>query len=292
MFIAQGRASVSHIIDALGHSLAGSGSALTAHFLDVARYIGGDGWDSGEALVGQAAAVQLAGDLLGHNPDLVVTLPPVSTFSQVPGRPLRSRSWPFGRPDADDSSRAALRGEDAVLLVTAVMADAISEASEDGRVSRPLFAALLPEAFGSFRDEPGIMPWFHSRLAAIPAEGGLRTAAFFQCRWAPGAAACRPTRILTNVHGLTEDMLAGPPALHQVRRPAGGLRPAYLGPLPRACGCSPPHLSAKEVPGSQTSWLLKATAEKLGRLCSDALREAESGPVALVEGSPPPLRFR
>jgi len=264
---------MSPFIDALGRSLADSGCALTVQFLDVASYVGGDGWDSGEALVGRAAAVKLAGSLLGLNPDLVVAVPPVSTFSQVPERPLRTRSWPFGRPDADAASRAALGGEDAVLLVTAAMADAISEASESGGTPRPLFTALLPEAYGSLRDEPGIMPWFHSRLAAIPVGTSFCTAAFFQCRWAPGAAACRPTRVLTNWHGLTEEMHAGAPVLRQVRRLSGGLRPAYLGPLPRACGCSPPHLSAKEAPGSQTSWLYKATAEKLGRLAAAGLRE-------------------
>jgi len=282
---------VSNLVGALGRSLADSGCDLTAQFLDVERYVGGDGWDRGEALVGQAAAVKLAAGLLGLNPDLVVAIPPVTTFSQLPECPLRSRSWPFGRPDVDTLSRAALGGEDAVLLVTAALADAIAEASEGCSFSCPLFAAILPEAYGSLRDEPGIMPWYHCRLAAVPVGTSLRTAAFFQCRWAPGAAACRPTRILTNMHGLSEDMHAGPPVLRQVRRPSGGLRPAYLGPLPRSCGCSPPHLSAKEVPGSQTSWLLEATAVKLGRCFAACLKEAGAGPSALVEGVAPPLRI-
>ena len=101
--------------------------------------------------------------------------------------------------------------------------------------SRTALIFMFPEDFGGHAKSGPSSLWSLQELRSLHGQDDASRGATFLCRIA-GADTKRPLGIFTNLPGLQQSLQTGWPALTR-----HGTSLYYSGPLPKSCGCSPPH---------------------------------------------------
>ena len=134
--------------------------------------------------------------------------------------------------------------------------------------SRTALIFIFPEDFGGHAISGPASLCSLEELRSLHGQDDALRGATFLCRIA-GADTKRPLGILTNLPGLQQYIQIGWPAL---TRHGSSLH--YKGPLPKSCGCSPPHpprigVTAKE---DFRTHLADPFGERFWKWCFSALR--------------------
>ena len=169
--------------------------------------------------------------------DAIIMSPPCSTWSRavwsnkIGPRPVRSRDFPHGFPwlKGELKEKAAI-GSKLVLRCVEVL-----------DIAPPYTVCVWehPEDLGRSRNGVPASVWQLEEVRRAAKKRRMETIAFHQCTY--GADYPKPTRLLSDAHGLLQLGYPGWPVLNKELY--------YLGPLPRACGHERPPLIGTNTNG-------------------------------------------
>eukprot|EP00435_Cladocopium_sp_Y103_P031679 s3830_g8.t1 len=167
---------------------------------------------------------ELAAKIKAHEFDVILMSPPCRTWSRAVWankfgpKPVRSRDYPLGFPWLVGELRE--KAELGTLLVRRCI-----EALEIAPAST-ICLWEHPEDLGRARNGVPASVWQLAELRAVAKRRHMETIVFHQCTY--GADYPKPTRLLSDAHGLLQLGFAGWPVLNKELY--------YMGPLPRHCG--------------------------------------------------------
>ena len=169
--------------------------------------------------------------------DAIIMSPPCSTWSRavwsskIGPRPVRSRDFPHGFP--------WLKGE--LKEKAEIGSKWVMRCAEVLEIAPPYTACAWehPEDLGRSRNGVPASVWHLEEVRRAAKKRRMETSAFHQCTY--GADYPKPTRLLSDAHGLLQLGYPGWPVLNKELY--------YLGPLPRTCGHEHPPLIGTNTNG-------------------------------------------
>ena len=190
----------------------------------------------------------------------------VSSAACWPGgqQPVRSGAKPWGISEASDALYLKLQHDSR----TAEISTWFTEQSLLCADSKVVHIYIFPQDFGGQAVSAPASLWSLQELRSLHGQYETLRGATFLCRIS-GADIRRPLGILTNLPGLQHSMS---PGLSDLKKHGSFLH--YVGPLPKTCGCSPPHprttgVSSNDLFRTQIHELLK---ELFWKFCFSCLR--------------------
>ena len=199
---------------------------------------------------------------------MVLVLPPASSWSRArhvgpEGQPpIRSRSRPWGVIEASSAQYSKLIHDNR----TAEISTWFAEQSLLREEPRTALIYIIPEDFGGHFSSGPASLWSLQELRALHSTHDALRGATFLCRIC-GSDRKKPLGILTNLPGLQEALSLGLPNLKM-----HGSFLQYHGPLPKSCGCSPPHPPSVGISSSASFLTVEPFGAPFWKFCFSCLR--------------------
>ena len=199
---------------------------------------------------------------------VVVILPPASSWSRArhvgpEGQPpIRSRSRPWGVIEASSAQYSKLLHDNK----TAEISTWFAEQSLLREEPRTALIYIFPEDFGGHFSTGPASLWSLQELRVLHGTHDALRGATFLCRIC-GSDRKKPLGILTNLPGLQEALSLGLPNLK-----LHGSFLQYHGPLPKSCGCSPPHPPSVGISSSDGFLTVEPLGAPFWKFCFSCLR--------------------
>ena len=176
--------------------------------------------------------------------------------------PIRSRSRHWGVIEASSAQYSKLIHDNR----TAEISTWFAEQSLLREEPRTALIYIFPEDFGGHISTGLASLWSLQELRALQGTHDALRGATFLCRIC-GSDRKKPLGILTNLPGLQEALSLGHPNLKM-----HGSFLQYHGPLPKSCGCSPPHPPSVGISSLASFLTVEPFGAPFWKFCFSCLR--------------------